>query len=320
MIRISDIESLTSAKVLSRVSQEQIMVYYLGMPLDLNKVFSSPFRTDANPSCAFYYGKRGRLYIHDFSKGEFYDFADVVMKKLRCSYDKALRDIILNEEKIKYFSPVITEKAEIIYTYTTCKFQDSYFARHAISKQTMQRFDVRLVGEVYRNGELWRRSTKEDPIYAYEINDRVKLYRPLAPTKKDKFRSTALFSDVFGLKQLPRSGKLVIITSSVKDMMTLYEHGFNAISFASESMPQRGENAEVLKAVIDSVKQRFKYVITLFDSDETGIRNAAFMQTRYGLPSMFVVKTKDIADCQLKYRPKITSRLIKRRISKTLKT
>lgn len=319
MIKASDNYEITADSLLAKVTQEQIIVYYLGMQIDLNRVFSSPFRTDANPSCAFYYGKTGRLYLHDFSEGKFYSFMDIVMKKLKCNYYKALKDVERNISSISYFTPTVAEKIPIVYTYTSCKFQDTYFAKHDISRATLTKFNVKLVGEVFRNDELWARSTKEDPVYVYEINDRCKVYRPLTKNKKDKWRSNSIFSDVYGLKQLPRKGKLCIITSSVKDMMVLYEHGFPAICFNSEGIPQRGESAETLRAVVDSIKSRFDYVISLFDNDDAGIKNAYILYDKYDVPSMFILKKKDVADYQLKYGTVRCNRAIKRRISKTLK-
>lgn len=319
MIRAADSYDITVDKLLSKVTQEQIIVYYLGTGIDLNRVFSSPFRTDANPSCAFFYGRTGKLYIHDFAEGKFYSFMDIVMKKLKCNYYNALKDINRNLENISYFNPTVIAKVEIEYTYTSSRLQDTYFAGHDISRATLTKFNVKLVDSVFKNNELWRKSTKEDPIYVYEINDRCKIYLPLTKLKKNKWRSNSVFSDVYGMKQLPKTGSLCIITSSVKDMMVLHEHGFPAICFNSEGLPQRGDNADVLTAVVTSLKARFKYVISLFDNDEAGIRNASILHDKYAVPPIYTNKVKDIADYQLRFRSYKSRRELKRRISKSLK-
>jgi len=319
MIKATDLVELSADSLLKKVTQEQIMVYYLGMQLDLNRVFSSPFRDDANPSCAFYYGKGGKLYLHDFAEGKFYSFVDVVMKKLRCNYYNALKDIQKNLESISYFNPKITDKVEIEYTYTSSKIPETYFANHKISKSTLLKFNAKLVDSVFKNGELWGKSTNEDPIYVYEINGRCKIYRPLTKLKKNKWRSSATFSDVFGMKQLPKKGVLCFITSSVKDMMVLHEHGFPAICFSSEGLPQRGENVEILNAVIEALKGRYRFVASLLDSDDVGRKNAAMLYDKYGLYPMCTPKVKDVADFQKRFKSVPTKRMLKRLISKSLK-
>lgn len=319
MIKASDSYDITVDKLLSKVTQEQIIVYYLGLQIDLNKVFSSPFRNDANPSCAFFYGRTGKLYIHDFAEGKFYSFMDIVMKKLKCNYYNALKDINRNLSNISYFNPTVVAKVEIEYTYTSSRFSDTYFANHQISRSTLTKFNVKLVDSVFKNNELWAKSTKEDPIYVYEINDRCKIYRPLTKFKKNKWRSNAVFSDVFGMKQLPRTGKLCIIASSVKDMMVLHEHGLPSICFNSETLPQRGDNLEVLTAVIEALKSRFSHVISFMDNDEAGIRSASMLQNKFDIPPIHTNKVKDIADFQLRFRTERTWRQLKRRISKALK-
>ena len=319
MIRAADSYDITVDKLLSRVTQEQIIVYYLGTGIDLNRVFSSPFRTDANPSCAFFYGRTGRLYIHDFAEGKFYSFMDIVMRKLKCNYYNALKDIHRNLENISYFNPVVVAKVEVEYTYTASRLTETYFAKHCISKTTLTKFGAKMVDSVFKNNELWGKSTNEDPIYVYEINDRCKIYRPLTKLKKNKWRSNTVFSDVYGMKQLPKKGVLCIITSSVKDMMVLHEHGFPAICFNSEVLPQRGDNADTLTAVVNSLQSRFRYVISLFDNDEVGIRNANILHGKYGIKPIYTQKCKDVADYQQRFMTYRTNRELRRRISKALK-
>ena len=320
MIRANDLVDLTIDALLKQVTQEQIMVYYLGVQLDLNRVFSSPFRADANPSCAFYYGKNGKLYLHDFAEAKFYGFVDVVMKKLKCNYYNALKDVQRNLKGISYFNPIVSDKLEIDYTYTSAKFLETYFSKQGISKSTLLKFNAKLVGDVFKNDTLWASSTKNDPIYVYEINGRCKIYRPLTPLKKNKWRSSAKFADVFGMKQLPKSGVLCFITSSVKDMMVLNEHGFPSICFASEGLPQRGENVEVLNAVIEALKHRYRFVASLLDSDEVGQKNASYLYGKYGILPMSTPIFKDISDFQRKFKMGRTVRCLKRLISKTFKS
>ena len=46
--------------ILSKVSQEQIMERYTGVPIRINEKFHSPFREDNSPSAVYYYNKKTR--------------------------------------------------------------------------------------------------------------------------------------------------------------------------------------------------------------------------------------------------------------------
>ncbi len=72
---------------------------------------------------------------------------------------------------------------------------------------------------------------------------------------------------VFGFQQLPSKGDVVFITGGEKDVLSLSAHGFNAISFNSET-------AQIPENIIEGLQLRFRHIIILYDSDETGIREA----------------------------------------------
>lgn len=73
---------------------------------------------------------------------------------------------------------------------------------------------------------------------------------------------------IFGWEQLPASGDMVFITGGEKDVMSLAAHGFNAISFNSET-------AKIPADVLKDLSSRFRSIIVLFDCDETGIKESA---------------------------------------------
>ena len=50
-------------------------------------------------------------------------------------------------------------------------------------------------------------------------------------------------------------------------MLSLSAHGFNAICFNSET-------AQIPENIIEGLQLRFRHIIILYDSDETGIREA----------------------------------------------
>ena len=53
---------VTKEMILKKVSQEQLMEHYLGIPVKKG-LFKSPLRKDKNPTCSFYWNKNGDLGI-----------------------------------------------------------------------------------------------------------------------------------------------------------------------------------------------------------------------------------------------------------------
>ena len=129
-------------------------------------------------------------------------------------------------------------------------------------------------------------------MYAYKVYDKFKIYRPLA-SKYTKWRTNLTNRHVQGLAEIPKDGgNLLIITKSLKDVMCLYEMGFNAISPSSET-------TFIPKDIIDSLKKKWKHIVILYDRDAAGMQNARKYSKQYELDAIFVhkkFKAKDVSD------------------------
>jgi DNA primase len=128
-------------------------------------------------------------------------------------------------------------------------------------------------------------------MYAYKVFEHFKIYRPFAD-KYAKWRNNLTENDIQGYKELPKTGDLLIITKSLKDVMCLHEMGYNAISPSSEStfIPEKALNA---------LFRRFKRILICFDRDVAGIRNMRKVSLKTGLKCLIVHKkwhAKDISD------------------------
>ena len=129
-------------------------------------------------------------------------------------------------------------------------------------------------------------------MYAYKVYDRFKIYRPLA-SKYTKWRTNLTNRHVQGLSELPQEGgNLLIITKSLKDVMCLYEMGFNAIAASSET-------TFIPDDILNLLQTKWKNIIILYDRDKTGMKTAREYSKKYGLDAIFVhkkFKAKDISD------------------------
>jgi 5S rRNA maturation endonuclease (ribonuclease M5) len=68
--------------------------------------------------------------------------------------------------------------------------------------------------------------------------------------------------------------------------------GFSAVSPSSET-------TFIPDDVLESLKERFKHIVILYDRDEAGVKNARQYSKRYKLDAIFVhkkFKAKDISD------------------------
>lgn len=308
--------NITKEYLLTRNTAETYMEHYLGLPCIKGKLYRSPLRVDHSETCAFFVDRRGNLIFKDFS-GDFYgDFVNVVMEKFGCTYYKALRVIANDFGYIKEKNLQVNEKL-IDYTYNKIdksgsaliqvQIQDftekdlKWWKMFGITKKTLEKFHVFSCKTVFLNGSIFSFYSDLSPSYGYYNgkNDDGELWRIYYPKRKQyRFISNWSSKMIQGIKQLPKKGDLLIITKSLKDVMSLYECGYTAIAPNSESIfitPERYEN----------LKSRFKEIILIYDNDLPGI--SAMNKIRKNFPDLkctFIprsFKCKDISDFVKKY-------------------
>ena len=246
----------------------------------LKKKYLSPLRPgEKDPSFEFFINNKSkRLWWHDWGSGEkgnCYDFLDKYKGEIRS------RSITIKEEK-----EIIKEK--IITTRDFSKEELIYWLRFGITGETLNHFNVKAVDEI--NG-----IKKEMTFIYYLKSNRYKIYSPLSKYKKMKFWGTMKSSDVFGIEQIDYDRKTpFIITKSLKDVILLYQMGFNSISFASESIIPK-------ETLISTLKFKFKKIYILYDNDKQGTEASEKIAKEHGLIDIKLSVAKDISDCANKY-------------------
>jgi hypothetical protein len=167
-----------------------------------------------------------------------------------------------------------------------------YWKQFGISIDTLKKFNVFSIKYFLCNNVV--RGTYKDtsPMYAYNVYDRFKIYRPLA-SKYTKWRTNLTNEYVQGLAELPKEGgNLLIITKSLKDVMCLHEMGFNAIAASSET-------TFIPEDILQSLRSKWKHIVILYDRDATGMKKARDYSRQYRMDAIFVhkkFKAKDISD------------------------
>ena len=308
--------NITKEFLLQKNSAETYMEHYLGLPCKKGKLYKSPLRADNTETCAFFVDKKGELIFKDF-RGDFYgNFINVVMEKFGCSFYKALRIIAndfgyikeknlpINKKLIEYTNAVLDKTSTALIQVEIQDFSESdlkWWGAYGISKKTLNKFHVFCCRTVFLNGSIFTFYSKDCPSYGYfnGNKDDHELWRIYYPKKK-KYRFISNWSSkmIQGLKQIPKSGDLLVITKSLKDVMTFYECGFSAIAPNSESIFITEERYKELKS-------RFKRIILIYDNDLAGIASMNKIRKKFPdieytfIPRRF--KCKDISDFAKKY-------------------
>lgn len=315
--------TITKDYLLSKYSQETYMEYYLGIPVKKG-LFKSPLRIDDHPTCSFYVNKSGDVIFNDF-KGDFYgNFISVVMRKFSCTYHQALKIIandfgLISSPHLKKNKGKINERAEKFEETGPASIQIEmqdfsqkeleWWASYGITLPILRKFRVYSCKSIFLNGNYFASSNEQSPIYGYYKGkkDGLELWRIYFPKRKSyRFLSNWSAKMIQGLDQLPKKGKVLVITKSLKDVMTFYSCGIPAIA-------PNSENLFIPQTLFDELKSRFEHICVLYDNDLAGVSNMKKIRKDTGLICLMIPRSygaKDISDFHKKYGHKKTLELI----------
>ena len=282
----------------------EIFCFY--MPIDFvpKRNFRNPLYKDKRASCNIYLDTKSQCYrMKDFGNeaysGDCFWFAATMLGlDVRSDFKKVLltiiQDLNLNitmdfkteeNRKTKSFKDIrlvsststnakeeLSEKKKIFKLYEQPFRADeiAYWQRYGITDKVLQKYHVKSLFRyetISNQGNPFSlTSTKNEPIFCYVMGDFVKIYRPNSKLRflygGDKSKDY-----IFGFEQLPSKGDILFITGGEKDVLSLSSHHFNAICFNSET-------ASIPEPIIESLQLRFRHIILLYDTDETGLREA----------------------------------------------
>lgn len=315
---------ITREYLLSKYSEETYMEYYLEIPVKKG-LFKSPLRDDNTPTCSFYRNGRGTLIFKDF-RGDFSgDFVNVVMFRNKCNYYKALKIIASDFGFIHLKNRPKTKK---IITNNVPKFTDTgtaniqiemkdfskeeleWWNRYGITPSILKKYHVFSCKSVFLNSNYLAASSSNNPIYGYYggKKENMELWRIYFPKRKSyRFLSNWSSKKIQGLKQLPKNGKLLVITKSLKDVMCLYSVGVPAIAPNSETL-------FIPDTILEDLKSRFEHIIVLYDNDLAGVSNMKKIRDKYNMKCVWIprkLEAKDISDFHKKYGRNKTIKFIK---------
>ena len=175
-----------------------------------------------------------------------------------------------------------------------------YLKKFGIEPEIATLFRCYGVEKVWLNSRDIYYYRNDDPALAYYFGKDVdgrELWKIYFYTRKHRGRFLSNTTEINGWKQLPQSGETVIITKSMKDVMTLFALGYTAIA------PQAETNI-LPRLVISTLRKQFGSLYCLYDFDLAGIHGAKRLRA-YGIPYLFLTNgrfgtenyhAKDISD------------------------
>lgn len=305
---------LTKENLKDKIDSYNIFKKYCPGFEELGKAFPSPLRdTDKNPSAFIIYWD-GDLLFKDFGDAS-YRAISFVMKRYGLSFMEAMQKInadfdlglksdsnVVPDHAVRVSIPseVLEEKGitQIAVKRRAWENHDNdyWHGRYRISRSTLEAFTVSPISNFTINDKLFF-AQKYAYVYDYYWEDGVfrrKIYQPLAKYGKWYNNGGAV---VQGEGMLPKSGDLLIITSSLKDVMTLYELGYTAIAPTSETAFLPGE-------YFRKQNTRFSQIILFMDSDEPGLIANKRLSDKWGLRYISIpisFPAKDISDFVWRY-------------------
>ena len=297
-------EQITREDLLSVLKQEDIYSFYIGENIKSGDIINSPFREDNIPSFGFFYHKSGNgiLMYNDLATKNCGDFVVFVCKLFNLDYKSALFKICydfglsnveitpehrntINKEKIKEVKQVDLKIKSRKWKIYDKKFWNQF----GIKKSTLNKYDVFPISYIFFNENI-RKADKYS--YAYkEIKDNkvsFKIYQPYS--EKNKWFNNADFSVHQGYRQLPKKGDLLIITKSLKDVMSIHD----VISIPTVAL--QSESVMIKNKVMEEYKERFKTVICLFDNDDPGKEFSEKFSKKYNILEIFIPNYEGVKD------------------------
>lgn len=337
-----NLKHVTKEGLLSLLTDLEIYRMYMKEDVNTKTIMNSPLRDDIKPSFGFFIGESGELCFKDFVLGSG-DCIKFVMLKFGLSYFEALSKIALDanledefiikntfktnvntsnhlktrEEIIKDLNSKALGKTSRNWTLNDLTFWNKY----GITKKTLDKYRVNPVA--YLHVGIHKKIISADKLaFSYtEYKDGQETFKIYQPENADyKWLNTHNDSTWQGWEQLPQSGDVLLITKSLKDVMSITDVcGYPTVSLQTESALPK-------EHVLEQLKQRFKCIYVLYDNDfdkETnwGRQFSNNLVNKFNLWQLEIpdeYKSKDFSDLVLNHGEKVAKQCLEQLIAEAL--
>lgn len=318
---------VTKEGILVHIQDIDVYRYYSGSDITMSGGLHSPLRDDTKPSFGYFQGESGEICFKDFVLGSG-DFVKFVMIKFGLTYFEALSKIVVDFSLTTHFhykniyktkkdydpnnfqdrekllnkanSLILQKKARKWKTYDL-----KFWLQFGIDLDMLELYNVVPIDYIFINGN----AIKADK-YAYcfsEWKDGKETYKFYQPFNESyKWLNNHNDSVWQGWTQLPEKGDSLIITKSLKDVMSIV----NILEIPAISL--QAESVKPKEHIINELKDRFETIHVWYDNDFNSDRNwgrefsenlaSKYNLEKYEIPSSY--KCKDFSDLIKKYGTK----------------
>lgn len=271
-----------------------------GQSIRINSLFNI---NDKTPSMYIYYnGETGTYKYKCFSTGKSGGPVDLMMHIWSVSFYEASQRIIKDYSDYlktgKICETKIIEhskwKVDRWKTRGWTKNDAEFWSEYNISSQLLEQYNVVPIDR-YVMQKLDHDKNVQDEfsvvskhVYGYFTKEGI-LYKIYQPKNKER-KFIKICDYIQGYEQLQKK-PILIIASSLKDCMAIKSMNLNVDVVAPDS-----ENSMLHPDVIYEFKDLYQSIVTVFDSDEAGIKAMKSYEEKYKIPFCYLPLEKDIAD------------------------
>ena len=307
---------ISTKNLISKITDvpvEWVFEYYLNLNERLSgqdiKILSVFNPKDKVPSMCVY-SKDGTYKFKDFSSSFQGDNVELVkyMFNLEHRWQAAnkitsdYQDYVVDNNR-RYTTETIDQDRYKVVDYEMRHWQEhdqKYWTRFNIGSKMLDFYNViplsyYVMEKNQADGEVKSFKHANGYIYGYFKNDGTlyKIYKPM--DKERKF--TKVQNYIQGSEQLTFDKKYLIITSSLKDLMTLRKLQINDV----ETLAPDSENSMLPETTMSKLIRQYKKIFVIFDNDEPGIKAAKRYHLKYEIPYIILPMEKDLSDSVAKH-------------------
>ena len=214
----------------------------------------------------------------------------------------------INENPIKIEDKELSKIQVEIQDFTDLELK--WWEKYGITKDILQKYQVYSCKYVFLNGNLLAKSQQHCPIFGYygKKYHGLELWKIYFPKRTNyRFIGNYPSKKLQGYDKLPKTGKICVITKSLKDVMALYAYGIPACAPNSETIIPS-------EFIINDLTSRFEHVFALWDNDRTGVTFLNKIKKKYPQIKCLIIprnlEAKDFSDLRAKYGYKKTKEFI----------
>ena len=318
--------TISKESLLKYIDDVDVYTFYSNEDVEINKVTLSPLREEHRPSFGYFLADDGNeILFKDFVRGggDFIKFVQLLydlpyydaMSKI--AIDFGLDDKFIVKPMPKHHSKPSSKinKKDVLKNRVSITLQKrrrrwkahdlAYWTQFGITRTILEKYNVEPIDYIFINSNPIKADKFAYCFIEYKDNNETyKIYQPYS--EEYKWRTNHNHSIWQGWCQLPEQGDTLIITKSLKDVMSIV----STTNYASVAL--QAESVKPKDHVVDQLKERFKNIYLLYDNDYNsevnwGQKFAIDIIHKYNIENIFiptVYECKDYSDLWKSFKQK----------------